>query len=59
MAGKWSDIRAGMSPERQARNRERTAALLRAMDLAETRDSLEPANSLTEREVGVVRGDGE
>jgi len=47
MARKWSEIRDAMSPERQARNRERTAALSLAMDLAELRDNLD----LTQEEV--------
>ena len=47
MARKWSEIREKMSPERRERNREKTAALLLAMDLAELRDSLD----LTQEEV--------
>jgi transcriptional regulator with XRE-family HTH domain len=47
MARKFSELREKMSPERRDRNRERTAALLVAMDLAELRDSLE----LTQEEV--------
>ncbi|GMV03731.1 MAG: hypothetical protein AMXMBFR53_00130 [Gemmatimonadota bacterium] len=47
MARKWREIREQMSPERQARNREKTAALLLAMDLAELRDQL----ALTQEEV--------
>jgi len=47
MAHKWSEIREKMSPERRERNREKTAALLLAMDLAELRDNLE----LTQEEV--------
>jgi transcriptional regulator with XRE-family HTH domain len=41
MAHKWSELREGMSPERRERNRERTAALLLAMDLAGLRDNLD------------------
>jgi transcriptional regulator with XRE-family HTH domain len=47
MARKWSEIREKMSPERRERNREKTAALLLAMDLAELRDNLD----LTQEEV--------
>lgn len=47
MGRKFSELREKMSPERRERNRERTAALLVAMDLAELRDSLE----LTQEEV--------
>jgi transcriptional regulator with XRE-family HTH domain len=47
MARKWSEIREKMSPERREENRERTAALLLAMDLAELRGNLD----LTQEEV--------
>jgi transcriptional regulator with XRE-family HTH domain len=47
MAHKWSELREQMSPERRERNRERTAALLLVMDLAELRGNLE----LTQEEV--------
>lgn len=47
MAHKWSEIRESMSPERRERNREKTAALLLAMDLTELRDKL----GLTQEEV--------
>jgi len=47
MARRWSEIRDRMSQERKERNRERTAALLLAMDLAELRERLE----LTQEEV--------
>ena len=47
MAHKWSEIRDKMSPERRERNREKTAALLLAMDLAGLRDNLD----LTQEEV--------
>ena len=47
MARKWSEIRDKMSPERRERNREKTAALLLAMDLAGLRDNLD----LTQEEV--------
>lgn len=47
MTRKWSELRAEMSPERRERNREKTAALLLAMDLAELRDNLD----LTQDEV--------
>lgn len=47
MVHKWSELREKMSPERRERNRERTAALLLAMDLAELRDNLD----LTQEEV--------
>ena len=47
MAHKWSELREKMSPERRERNRERTAALLLAMDLAELRGKLD----LTQEEV--------
>lgn len=41
MAKKFAALRAQMSEERQARNAERTAALLVAMDLAELRGRLD------------------
>jgi hypothetical protein len=41
MAHKWSEIRDKMSPERRERNREKTAALLLAMDLAGLRDNMD------------------
>lgn len=41
MANKYSKLREQMSPERRARNAERTAAILAAMDLAELRGALE------------------
>lgn len=41
MAHKWNELRAKMAPERRQRNRERTAALLLAMDLAELRENLD------------------
>ena len=47
MARKWSEIREKMSPERRERNREKTAALLLAMDLAGLRDNMD----LTQEEV--------
>jgi len=47
MAQKWSEIREKMTPDGRERNREKTAALLLAMDLAELRDNLE----LTQEEV--------
>ena len=47
MAHKWSEIREKMSPERRERNREKTAALLLAMDLAGLRDNMD----LTQEEV--------
>lgn len=47
MAHKWSEIREKMSSERRERNREKTAALLLAMDLAGLRDNME----LTQEEV--------
>lgn len=47
MARKFSELREKMSPDRRERNRERTAALLMAMDLAGLRDRLE----LTQEEV--------
>ena len=47
MARKWSELREKMSPERRERNREKTAALLLAMDLAELRDNMD----LTQEEV--------
>jgi transcriptional regulator with XRE-family HTH domain len=47
MARKFSELREKMSPERREMNRERTAALLLAMDLAELRENLD----LTQEEV--------
>jgi len=47
MARKFNELREKMTPERRERNRESTAALLVAMDLAELRDSLD----LTQEEV--------
>ena len=47
MARKWTEIRDRMSPERRERNREKTAALLLAMDLTEIRDNMQ----LTQEEV--------
>ena len=47
MARKWNEIREKMSPERRGRNREKTAALLLAMDLAGLRDNMD----LTQEEV--------
>ena len=47
MAHKWTEIRDRMSPERRERNREKTAALLLAMDLTEIRDNMQ----LTQEEV--------
>jgi len=41
MARKFGELREKMSPERREWNRERTAALLLAMDLAELRDRLD------------------
>ena len=41
MAHDFEKLRRRMSPERRDRNRERAAALLLAMDLAELRESLE------------------
>ncbi len=41
MARKWSEIREKMSPERRERNREKTAALLLAMDLTELRGNMD------------------
>jgi transcriptional regulator with XRE-family HTH domain len=40
MARKFKELREKMSPERQQRSRERTAAMLLAMDLAELRGKL-------------------
>lgn len=40
MAHKFEELRKAMSPERRERTRERTAALLLAMDLAELRGTL-------------------
>ncbi len=47
MAHKWTEIREKMSPERRERSREKTAALLLAMDLAGLRDNMD----LTQEEV--------
>ncbi len=41
MARKFSELREKMSPERKQKIRERTAAMLLAMDLAELRDTLD------------------
>jgi transcriptional regulator with XRE-family HTH domain len=41
MARKFSEVREKMSPERRQRNRERAAAMLLAMDLAELRSHLD------------------
>ena len=40
MARKFSELREKMSPERREMNRERAAALLLALDLAELRENL-------------------
>jgi DNA-binding transcriptional regulator YiaG len=40
MAKRWADLKAKMSPERQARMRERTDALLLEMDLRELRKAV-------------------
>ena len=47
MAKEFSELRARMDPERRARNTERTAALLAAIDLAELRG----ARNLTQEEL--------
>ncbi len=47
MAKKFSELRSGMSQDRRARNAERTAAVLAAMDLAELRGAL----ALTQEEL--------
>ena len=47
MAKKFSGLQKAMSPERRARNAERTAALLAAMDLAELRG----ARNLTQEDL--------
>src|SRR3989304_2078979 len=41
MARKFSELREKMSPQQRQRNRERAAAILLAMDLAELRDHLD------------------
>jgi len=41
MAKKFSELRERMSPERRARNAERAAAIIAAMDLAELRGALD------------------
>lgn len=41
MANKFSKLREKMGPERRARNAERSAALLAAVDLAEMRGALQ------------------
>lgn len=41
MARKFRELREGMSPERRQKNRERTAAILLAMDLVELRGKQE------------------
>jgi len=41
MAKKFSELRGRMSPERRARNAERAAAIMAAMDLAELRGALD------------------
>ncbi len=47
MAKRFSELRARMDPKRRARNAERTAALLAAIDLAELRS----ARNLTQEEL--------
>lgn len=41
MAKKFTELRRGMSEERRARNAEKTAAIIAAMDLAELRGAME------------------
>jgi len=41
MAKKFSELRAGMGEERRARNVEKTAAIIAAMDLAELRGAMD------------------